>query len=64
MLRYSDITLFTAAKETLYKSEGFASRIAEITVMDSLIVALSMHRYKECENAIYITRNATSGGKV
>lgn len=64
ILQEADIILFTAAKETLYKSEGFASRIAEIVVLDSLLVALSMRRYEACENAVYITRNATSDGKI
>ncbi len=64
ILKFSDIVLFTAAKETIYKSEGFASRIAEITVLDALLVATSLHQYKKCENAVYITRNATSGRKI
>ena len=64
ILKVSDIVLFTAAKETLFKSEGFSSRIAEITVLDSLLVALSMHRYEDCKNAVYITRCATSDGKI
>lgn len=64
ILKVSDIALFTAAKETIYKSEGFASRIAEITVLDSLLVALSMKRYEKCKSAVYITRCATSDGKI
>lgn len=64
ILKVSDIALFTAAKETIYKSEGFASRIAEITVLDSLLVALSMNRYEDCKNAVYTTRCATSDGKI
>jgi len=64
ILKVSDIVLFTAAKETLYKSEAFASRIAEITVLDALLVALSMRRYEESKNAIYLTRRATSDSKI
>lgn len=64
ILKVSDIVLFTAAKETIYKSEGFASRIAEITVLDSLLIALSLNRYEECKNAVYTTRSATSDGKI
>jgi len=64
ILKVSDIVLFTAARETLYKSEAFASRIAEITVLDALLVALSMRRYDQSKNAIYLTRRATSDSKI
>ncbi|SDE29279.1 MurR/RpiR family transcriptional regulator [Sporomusa acidovorans] len=64
ILKVSDIVLFTAAKETNYKYEGSASRLAEFTVLDALLIAYTMNRYEECKNAMYITRSATSDGKI
>lgn len=60
ILKVSDIVLFTSAKETLYKSEAFASRIAEMTVLDALLMAVSMRRNDQTENAICLTRYASS----
>lgn len=64
ILKVSDVVLFTTAKETLYKSEAFASRIAEITVLDALLMAVSMRKYEDTQNAICLTRYASSQNKL
>ena len=62
-LKVSDIVLFTTAKETLYNSDAFASRVAEITVLDALLTAILLHRHDEAQNAICLTRYASSQDK-
>jgi DNA-binding MurR/RpiR family transcriptional regulator len=42
---YADIVLFTMARETQFRTEAMASRIAQLCVVDALIAALAMADY-------------------
>ncbi|MBP3736663.1 MAG: MurR/RpiR family transcriptional regulator [Lachnospiraceae bacterium] len=41
ILKYCDICLFTSSQETFYKSEALSSRIAQLTVIDTLITIIA-----------------------
>lgn len=41
ILRYGDVSLFTSSRETLYKGESLSSRIAQLTILDTLLTAIS-----------------------
>lgn len=43
----ADIILFTSSRETAFRSEAMASRIAQSVILDSLFVAASLSRYEE-----------------
>jgi len=42
---YADIVLYTMARETQFRTEAMASRIAQLCVVDALIAALAMADY-------------------
>lgn len=42
---YADIQLVTAARETAFRTEALASRIAHLSVIDALYVATAMRRF-------------------
>lgn len=42
---YADIVLFTMARETRFRTEAMASRIAQLCVVDALIAALALADY-------------------
>lgn len=43
---YADIVLFTMARETRFRTEAMASRIAQLCVVDALIAALALDDYE------------------
>jgi DNA-binding MurR/RpiR family transcriptional regulator len=43
---YADVTLFTMARETLFRTEAMTSRIAQLCVIDTLIAALALADYE------------------
>lgn len=43
--KYADIELVTAASETAFRSEAVASRIAHLSMVDALYVAVAMRRF-------------------
>lgn len=43
--RHADIRLVTAARETAFRTEAVASRIAHLSVVDALYVAVAMRRF-------------------
>lgn len=45
IIRYSDIVLTTAARETRFRTEAMTSRIAQIAIVDALIACLAMNDY-------------------
>lgn len=60
ILRVSDIVLFTASKETIFKSDAIASRIAELAIIDALCAAVAFSRYEQSFESI--KKNARSHG--
>ncbi|MGE4282438.1 MAG: MurR/RpiR family transcriptional regulator [Clostridia bacterium] len=63
ILKVSDVVLFTASKETAFKSDALASRIAELSIIDALFVAISFTRYDKSFTSIQKTRAATASRK-
>ncbi len=63
MLKQCDYILMTSTKETMFKSESVTARIAQLSVIDSLVAILSFMDYDKAYQAIQRTRNATAGRK-
>lgn len=61
--RLCDYILMTSAKETVFKSESAAGRIAQLSVIDSLVSVLSFMDYDGAFDAIQKTRSATAARK-
>jgi len=63
----ADLTLFTSARETTFRSGATASRIAQLTVVDCLCVALAQRSWKDTNSALEVSRAAVasrSGKKI
>lgn len=63
LLRYADIVLFSATKETVFKSESVSARMAQLAIIDSLTAAVAFKNYPSSFSAVQKTRKATSSGK-
>lgn len=63
LLRYADIVLFSATRETAFKSESVSARIAQLAIIDSLVAAVAFKNYAVAFSAVQKTRKATSAGK-
>lgn len=59
-----DHVLTTAARETTFRSGATASRIAQLTVVDCLFVAVARRHYRETLRALEATYDAVSGRRV
>lgn len=62
--RISDVTLFTAAGETAFKSDALSSRIAELVILDALWTAVAFEDYEASSECIRKTREATASKKI
>ena len=60
----ADITLTTAARETSLRSGATASRIAALTVVDCLYIAVAHRDLDRATQAVTETRAAVSGHHV
>lgn len=56
----ADYTLYTAARETTFRSGATASRIAQLTVVDCLCVALAQKNWTGTKSAIDQSREAVT----
>lgn len=64
MSRLADIVIPVISKETLFKSESNAARIAELVIMDVILAILvSNNNYKNYDKKIHATRMSTSENK-
>lgn len=54
----ADLTLYTSARETTFRSGATASRIAQLTVVDCLCVAMAQRNWSETKSALEISRAA------
>ena len=64
ILKHSDVQLFTSSSETAFKPEALSSRIAELSIIDSLFVGTVMKRYTESFEYIKMTRAALDSKKI
>lgn len=58
--RLADVRLFTAAKETGFKTEAMTSRIAQLAIMDTLFVNVALRRGPEAAGLVQRVREATA----
>ncbi|MBC5809634.1 MAG: MurR/RpiR family transcriptional regulator [Candidatus Eremiobacteraeota bacterium] len=59
--KVSDIKLFTAAKETAFGSDATSSRIAQLSIIDTLYAAIANRDYETAFARIQKTREASAG---
>ena len=57
--KVSDIKLHTAAKQTAFGSSTSSSRIAQLTIIDTIYVGIALRRYDKSLETIGKTREAT-----
>ncbi len=57
----SNIKLFTAAKETAFGSDAMSSRIAQLTIIDTLYAGIANADYDRALSLIQKTREASAG---
>jgi DNA-binding MurR/RpiR family transcriptional regulator len=57
---FADITLFTMARETLFRTEAMTSRIAQLCVIDALIAALALADYERSTTTLRETFDVLS----
>ena len=50
--RLADVELVTAARETLFRTEALASRLAHLSLIDALYVAVATQRLEAAEDAL------------
>jgi DNA-binding MurR/RpiR family transcriptional regulator len=60
----ADLVLTTAARETSLRSGATASRIAALTVVDCLYIAVAQRHLKRARKAVEETRDAVSGHRL
>lgn len=60
----ADLVLTTAARETSLRSGATASRIAALTVVDCLYIAVAQRHLKRARKAVAETRDAVSGHQI
>lgn len=63
LLKFADVVLFTATKETAFKSESATARIAQLALVDALVAMVALGDYDKSYHAIQQTRKATSDNK-
>jgi len=59
--KVSNIKLFTAAKETAFGSDATSSRIAQLTIIDTLFASIANQDYDHALQRIQKTREASAG---
>lgn len=59
-----DISLFTAAQETEYRSEALASRIAELSIIDALYVNYCLQKKEQTKESLSKMRDAISSKRL
>ncbi len=62
--RLSDIVLLTSAQETDLRSGALGSRLAQLTVVDCLFMAVAIRRHEQAMEYLTRTRAALAGRKV
>lgn len=64
IVKHSDICLFTSSRETLFKSEALSSRIAQLTVIDTLVTIISFRNESLYYQNLKKTRNSLGETKL
>ena len=58
--KVADITLFTAARETAFSSDAMTSRLAQLSILDTVYLAVALARYDKSLGFIQKTRQASA----
>jgi RpiR family carbohydrate utilization transcriptional regulator len=58
--KVSDITLFTAARETAFSSDAMTSRLAQLSIIDTVYLAVALSHYDRSLALIQKTRQASA----
>ena len=64
LLKLSDIALFTSSSETAFKTEALASRIAELTIIDTLFTSCAFKQHSKAIAYMQKTRKALDSKKI
>ncbi len=64
LTRHADIVLLTSSTETRYREEAMASRIAQLSLLDSLCVAVAIRRPEASLDALRETSEALASHRV
>ncbi|WP_134702371.1 MurR/RpiR family transcriptional regulator [Ammoniphilus sp. YIM 78166] len=56
----ADVSLFTASRETIFRSEALSSRLAQLCIIDALYVGMAMTRFDETMSNTEKIREAIS----
>lgn len=64
LARVAQRVLVTAAHETSFRSGATASRLAQLTVIDCVFVAVAQHSYAESQAALEVTHAAVTGRRL
>jgi RpiR family carbohydrate utilization transcriptional regulator len=59
--KVADIKLFTAAKETVFGSDAMSSRIAQLSIIDTLYAGIANANYEKSLMNVQKTRQASAG---
>lgn len=58
--KVADFKLFTAAKETAFRSDAMSSRIAQLSIVDVIYVGVALKDYERSTQTVARTREATA----
>ena len=58
--KVSDIALFTAARETAFSSDAMTSRLAQLSIIDTVYLAVALSHYDKSLAMIQKTRRASA----
>lgn len=62
--KIADINLYTTSKETMFRTDATASRIAQLTIIDTLFTGVANKNYTQAYENIQKTRDATSNKRL
>lgn len=63
MVEKSDCALYSVSEKTIFESESFSARLAQLAVLDCLVAVMAFKNYHESLDAMKATRLATSVNK-
>lgn len=59
--RVADIKLYTTARETMFRSDGIVSRMAQLAIIDTLYMTVSLQLGKQASESLELGRQAMAG---
>ncbi|SFO94145.1 MurR/RpiR family transcriptional regulator [Salibacterium halotolerans] len=62
--KIADINLYTTSKETMFRTDATASRIAQLTIVDTLFTGVANRNYEDAYTNIQKTRDSTSNKRL